>query len=79
VIFTSVEKKVGQSLFLAIKGTIDGTQEYGKSVLLGLADGAVGISKNEWYEKLVPAEIRAEVDALEAKIASGELVVDTVM
>ena len=79
VIFTSVEKKVGQSLFLAIKGTVEGTQEYGKFVLLGLADGAVGISKNEWYEKLVPAEIRAEVDALEAKIASGEIVVDTVM
>ena len=79
VIFTSVEKKVGQSLFLAIKGTIDGTQEYGKSVLLGLADGAVGISKNAYYEKIVPADIRAEVDALEAKIASGEIVVDTVM
>jgi basic membrane protein A len=79
VIFTSVEKKVGQSLYLAIKGTIDGTQEYGKSVLLGLADGAVGISKNEWYEKLVPAEVRAEVDDLEKKIASGEIKVDTVM
>ena len=79
VIFTSVEKKVGQSLFLAIKGTVDGTQEYGKFVLLGLADGAVGISKNQWWEKIVPADIRAEVDALEAKIASGEIVVDTVM
>lgn len=79
VIFTSVEKKVGQSLYLAIKGTIDGTQDYGKSVLLGLADGAVGISKNEYYEKLVPADLRAEIDALEAKIASGEIKVDTVM
>jgi basic membrane protein A len=79
VIFTSVEKKVGESLFLALKGTIEGTQEYGKAVLLGLKDGAVGISKNAQYEKLVPAEVRAEVDALEAKIVSGELVVDTVM
>lgn len=79
VIFTSVEKKVGESLFLALKGTIEGTQEYGKGVLLGLKDGAVGISKNAQYEKLVPADVRAEVDALEAKIASGEIVVDTVM
>lgn len=79
VIFTSVEKKVGESLFLALKGTIDGSQEYGKAVLLGLADGAVGISKNAQYEKLVPADIRAEIDALEARIAAGELVVDTVM
>jgi basic membrane protein A len=79
VIFTSVEKKVGQSLYLAIKGTIDGTQEYGKSVLLGLADGAVGISKNSYYEKLVPADVRAEVEDIEKKIASGEIKVDTVM
>src|SRR5688572_20304225 len=79
VIFTSVEKKVGQSLFLAIKGTVEGTQEYGKGVLLGLTDGAVGISKNAQYEKLVPEEVRAEVDALEAKIVAGEIVVDTVM
>ena len=48
-------------------------------MLLGLADGAVGISKNQWWEKIVPADIRAEVDALEAKIASGEIKVDTVM
>ena len=74
VIFTSVEKKVGESLFLALKGTIDGTQEYGMRQLLGLKDGAVGISKNSYYEKLVPADVRAEVDALEEKIMTGELV-----
>lgn len=79
VIFTSVEKKVGESLYLALKGTIDGTQEYGKRVLLGLADGAVGISKNAQYEALVPADLRAEIDGLEAKIASGEIVVATDM
>lgn len=79
VIFTSVEKKVGESLYLALKGTIDGTQEYGKRELLGLKDGAVGISKNSYYEKLVPADVRTEVDAIEAKIMSGELVPATAM
>ena len=79
VIFTSVEKKIGQSLYLALKATIEGKQEYGKSVLLGLADGAVGISKNEFYKKIVPADLQAEVDALEAKIGSGEIAVDTLM
>lgn len=76
VIFTSVEKKVGESLFLALKGTVDGSQAYGQRIVLGLADGAVGISKNAQYEKLVPAEIRAEVDAKEAEIAAGTLVVN---
>ncbi|GGF41258.1 BMP family ABC transporter substrate-binding protein [Youhaiella tibetensis] len=79
VIFTSVEKKVGQSLETALKQTIDGTAPYGNKLLLGLADGAVGISKNAQYEKIVPADVRAEVDAQEAKIKSGEIVVDTVM
>lgn len=79
VIFTSVEKKVGESLYLALKGTIEGTQEYGKRELLGLKDGAVGISKNAQYEKIVPAELRAEIDGLEAKIVSGEITVATDM
>ena len=79
VIFTSVEKKVGQSLYLALKATIDGTQEYGKAELLGLKDGAVGISENEYYKKLVPADVQAEVADLEKKIQSGEITVDTVM
>ena len=79
VILTSVEKRVGESLYQQLKATIDGTAAYGTGVLLGVKEGAVGISENEYYEKLVPADVRAEIDALEAKIASGELVVDSVM
>ena len=79
VIFTSVEKKVGQSLYLALKGTIDGTQAYGKGELLGLKDGAVGISINDYYKKLVPADVQKDITDIEAKIASGDIKVDTVM
>ena len=79
VILTSVEKKVGESLYLALQGIIDGTQEFGKSELLGLQQGAVGISKNSYYEKLVPADVRAEIDELQSQIAAGTLSVDTVM
>ena len=79
VIFTSVEKKVGQSLYLALKDTIDGKAKYGERLLLGLPEGAVGISRNSYYEKLVPADLRAEIDGLEAKIAKGEIVPATVM
>jgi len=79
VIFTSVLKKVGASLVIALKGTLDGTAPYGSRQLLGIKDGAVGIAKNAYYEKLVPAEVRAEVDAIEAKIISGEIEVKTDM
>jgi basic membrane protein A len=75
VIFTSVEKKVGESLFLALKGTIDGTAPYGSREVLGLKDGAVGISKNQWYEKLVPADVRTEIEAKEKAIIAGEITV----
>lgn len=75
VIFTSVEKKVGESLYLALKGTIDGSQKYGERIVLGLKDGAVGIAKNAQYEKLVPADVRAEVDQKEADIISGKITV----
>ncbi|WP_200940928.1 BMP family lipoprotein [Devosia sp. Leaf420] len=79
VIFTSVEKKVGDSLFTALQQTLDGTAPYGTNLILGLADGAVGIAKNSYYEKLVPADVRAEVDAEEAKIISGEITVESAM
>ena len=78
-IFTSVEKKVGQSLFTALQQTLNGTAPYGKSVILGLADGAVGIAKNKYYEKLAPPEVRAEVDKRESDIISGKIKVDTAM
>lgn len=79
VIFTSVEKKVGDSLFTVLEQTLAGTAPYGSALLLGLADGAVGISKNEYYEATVPADVRAEVDALEAQIVAGEIEVESVM
>lgn len=79
VIFTSVEKKVGQSLYDTLKKTIDGTATYGQTVLLGLQDGAVGIAKNKYYEKVVPADVRAAVDEQEKKIIAGEIKIDTVM
>ena len=79
VIFTSVEKKVGDSLYLVLRDTIAGKAEYGKRLLLGLPEGAVGISRNKYWEKIVPAELRTEIDGLEAKIASGEIVPSTVM
>lgn len=79
VIFTSVEKRVGESLFLALKDTIDGTAPYGQAILLGLPEGAVGISRNPYFDAIVPADLQAELDDLEAKIASGEIVPSTVM
>ncbi len=79
VIFTSVEKRVGDSLFAALEQTIAGNAPYGTALILGLADGAVGISKNAQYEALVPEAIRAEVDAQEAAIIAGEIQIESLL
>lgn len=79
VIFTSVEKKVGDSLYSALEQTIAGTAPYGSTLLLGLSDGAVGISMNEQFMALVPEDVRAEIDALAAQIADGTIIVESAM
>ena len=76
VIMTSVLKNVGQSLFLAVEGTINGTTEYGSVEIFGLADGAVDIVEDDNYNEVVPEEVRAEVDELRQQIIDGEIEVE---
>jgi basic membrane protein A len=76
VIMTSVLKNVGQSLFLAVEGTINGTTEYGTAATFGLADGAVDIVEDANYERIVPEDVRAEVDDLRQQIIDGEIEVE---
>jgi basic membrane protein A len=79
VIFTSAEKRIGDSLYTALQQTIEGTAPYGSALLLGLQDGAVGITRNDQYMEHVPEDVRTEIDALEQQIISGEITVDSVM
>lgn len=77
VIMTSVLKNVGQSLYLALEGTLNGSTEYGSSVILGLADGAVDIAENASYEAIVPEAVRQEIDTLRQQIIDGEIEVES--
>ena len=74
VILTSVEKKVGQSLYTALKQTLSGTAAYGQPIVLGLADGAVGISKNREYTEDLSGDVRRAVDDEEQGIIKVESV-----
>lgn len=73
----SVMKRVDNSLVRAFDMIAEGTLPWGQAEELGLADGAVGLSENEYYEKLVPQEVRDAIDEAEAKIISGEITVTT--
>lgn len=73
----SVMKRVDNSLVRAFQMIEEGTLPWGQEETLGLADGAVGLSENEYYEKLVPEEVRNDIQDAADKIISGEITVDT--
>lgn len=74
---TSMLKNVDQSILRAIDMEFEGTVPYGEAEILGIAENGVGIADNEYYQKLVPQEIRDEIAELSDMILSGEIVVDT--
>lgn len=74
---TSVMKRVDNSLVRAFDMIHDGTLPWGESETLGLAEGAVGLAENEYYEKLVPEDVRNDIEEASEKIISGEITVDT--
>lgn len=74
---TSMLKNVDQSILRAIDLELEGSVPYGEAETLGIAENGVGIADNEYYQKLVPQDVRDEVSELAEKILSGEIVVDT--
>lgn len=76
VIITSAYKDWGQAAYSFIERCItDPTRiPWGTVEVVGLAGGGIKLIKNEIYEKQVPAEIRREIEELEDKIISGEIV-----
>lgn len=76
-ITTSVQKRVDNALFRALRLTGMDQLKYGAAEAVGLSDGGVELADNENYKKLVPQDIRDKVAAKSKDIASGALKVDT--
>jgi len=76
-ITTSVQKRVDNALYRALRLAGEGTLKYGAPEALGLTDGGVELADNDNYKKLVPQDIRDKVAAKSKDIASGKLKVDT--
>ena len=75
VIVTSALKLVGNALFEAFKAYKDETVAWGSTVRMGLNENAGGIARNDYYTAAVPADVRAQIDEIEGKVKSGEIVV----
>lgn len=76
-ILTSMLKNIDTSVVRALQLHIDGTLAYGAVENLGIAEGGVGLARNEFYEKNTPDSVKQLVDEAEAKVTSGEIVVET--
>jgi len=73
VILTSVMKNMDNSVYAVIKDTKEGKFN-GCGVYVGdMANGGVGIAPYHDLDSAVPAELKAEVEDLKAKIISGEI------
>ncbi len=76
-IVTSMQKRVDNALYRALRLTGMDQLKYGAPESLGLAEGGVELADNDNYRKLVPQDIRDKVAAKAKDIASGALKVDT--
>jgi basic membrane protein A len=73
VMLTSVMKNMDNSVYDVIKDTMEGKFKGCGVYVGGLANGGVGIAPYHDLDSAVPAELKAEVEDLKAKIISGEI------
>jgi len=74
-IITSAMKMISNMAVDAVSRAMNDDVNYGSREFFGLAGDAVGLAKNQYYEKLLSDEQRAYVDEVEAKIKSGEITI----
>ncbi len=76
-ILTSMQKNVDNSLFRALSLAKDGKLAWGQLEQIGLAEGGVGLSKNDIYNKATPDSVKKLVDQAEADIIACKIKVNT--
>lgn len=77
LIITSVLKRVDNSLVRALEMYKNGILKFGQGEVLGLKEKAVEIVRNEYYEKILPQDIKEKVTEIENKLSKGEIKVDS--
>ena len=70
----SMLKEIGNSLYDSVHQIKDGKAPFGELVVYGLKNDGVGLVYND---ALVPQAVKDKIDALKAKVVSGEVTVDT--
>ncbi|MFB9324591.1 BMP family protein [Paenibacillus aurantiacus] len=76
-VLTSILKNVDESVFRALSEYRGGRLPFGETEELGVKEGGVGIARDELYEKHVPEAVKEKMKEIEAKIASGDIQVQS--
>ena len=74
-VLTSMVKRVDTQAYDMIKSVTDGTFKGGSVTFYGLKEGGVGFAMDEYNKGLIPDDVVAQVNALKAKVISGDIVV----
>lgn len=77
LILTSQLKSLDKNIVQVVERYMNGEEVFGKGETLGVAEGIICLSNNDYYQKNVPQDIRDQITELEGKILSGEIAVDT--
>ncbi len=75
LIITSMLKNIDVSILRAVTMDMEGNLPLGKTEALGIAEGAVGLAKNDVYKSAVPKDVQDKVDQAEADIKAGKITV----
>ena len=76
---TSGLKNIGNSLIWVFDELDAGNEHWGTEVTLRLAEGGVGIVTDKNFDKLASAETKAAVEAAQAGVLDGSIVVDSAL
>jgi len=76
-IATSMMKNVGDAIFRAIELDLKGELKFGASESLGIAEGGVGLAKNDVYKSILTEAEQEAIEDIEKKVISGEIKVST--
>lgn len=77
ITLTSGLKNIGQSLVWFFDEWDAGREHWGENILLGIAEGGVGIVTDKNYNTYASDETKAKVEAAQNAIVKGEIVVPT--
>lgn len=78
---TSMLKNVDASVFRAVEKYLNGTLPMGQEEALGIAEGAVGLAENKYFDAFLDAnpEIKDQLEDIKAKILDGTITVTSAL